>query len=416
MGIVREGLGFVAVVAAIGTAGCGGAGFASRPLAHAPEMPTEPGQAKCKIAASQENPLVTEWPASEKANLEARLREGAVVVSYSGCTLKMLPRCPAPGSYRWSRTTPSADTIEIRNADELYAKLPIGALSLEGELQRTGRIAVQTMVSGQMRLVSFQQPPSSNAECTGATHVVSALSVGAFKLRSGGAAKLAAAASVSGVGSANGSSSSDETVMREAGNPEKCGEADDAAPQQACASPLQIFLQPLASTIAERGPPGTLKARFHPVRANEKWEVMVGDRAMCTTPCERWVDPAVPFTLKYDPGFLYSNQYIEIPDLREHASKERVSIRVTPRATGQLVGGILITTFAAIAAATGTVLTAVGCGGDKGGMCAAGLITLPIGLAGLVPGIWMVHDSRPRVEISELPTGAPMPQTNAPTP
>jgi hypothetical protein len=29
----------------------------------------------------------------------------------------------------------------------------------------------------------------------------------------------------------------------------------------------------------------------------------------------------------------------------------------------------------------------------------AGLITLPIGLAGLVPGIWMISDSSPTVEV-----------------
>jgi hypothetical protein len=339
--------------------GCAGPGFVSAPLAHAPEMAGE--QAKCKIAASQENPLVTEWPASEKANLEARLREGAVIVSYTGCTLKMLPRCAAHGSYRWSRTTPATDTIEIHNADELYAKLPIGAVSLEGELERSGRLAVQTTVAGQMRLESFQQPAAADADCAGATHVVNALSTGAFKLRSGGMAAVGGSGSVSGVGSVAGRSKSEETVMREAGNPDRCGDPNEA--QQACGSPIQLFLQPLAATLADRGPPGTVKARFLPVRANQKWEVLVGDRSLCTTPCERWVDPAVPFTLKWDGGFFKGNEAIEVPDLREHAAKERVAIRATPRATGEFAGGVVATSFAGIATLTGTVLTAVGCGG-----------------------------------------------------
>src|SRR6185295_15203925 len=97
----------------------------------------------------------TEWPASEKANLEARLREGAVVVSYSGCTLRMLPRCRARGGYQWRRTTTSTDVVEIRNSDELFAKMPVGAVSLEGELQRSGRLAVQTTVSGQLQSSGF---------------------------------------------------------------------------------------------------------------------------------------------------------------------------------------------------------------------------------------------------------------------
>ena len=55
-----------------------------------PHVPAE--QARCRVASSQSSPLVTEWPASEKANLEARLREGGVVVSYSGCSMKQLPQ------------------------------------------------------------------------------------------------------------------------------------------------------------------------------------------------------------------------------------------------------------------------------------------------------------------------------------
>jgi len=35
---------------------------------------------KCKVQVSQSAPLVTEWPASEKANLEATLKQTPVVV------------------------------------------------------------------------------------------------------------------------------------------------------------------------------------------------------------------------------------------------------------------------------------------------------------------------------------------------
>ena len=55
---------------------CGGS---VAPRAKAPELPAE--SAKCRVAADRENPLVTEWPASEKANLEVRLREGGVAVA-----------------------------------------------------------------------------------------------------------------------------------------------------------------------------------------------------------------------------------------------------------------------------------------------------------------------------------------------
>src|SRR4051794_12114779 len=62
---------------------------------------------KCRVAASQTSPLVTEWPASEKANLEVLSHNGAVAVAYSGCSMRVLPQCRVRGNYQWMRTTPS---------------------------------------------------------------------------------------------------------------------------------------------------------------------------------------------------------------------------------------------------------------------------------------------------------------------
>jgi hypothetical protein len=364
-----------------------------------PELET--GQAKCRIAASHESPLVTEWPASEKANLEARLREGTVVVSYSGCEMRLLTQCRMPGTYGWRRTTTSTDVVEIRSADDLYAKMPLGAVSLEGELERTGRLAVQTTVAGQLQLASFDTGGASkDPACMGATHVVGALSIGAFKLHSGGSVKARGGAEVQALGTFGGGSESQESLVRQAGVPARCEEGTAEAPHFECSSPIQVFLRALPSTLSDRGLPGMIKVRFLPVDANRKWEVLVGDRTLCTTPCEKWVDPAMPFSFKHDPGFWQRNSIIDVPDLRETAKTDRVEVKAEPTNTAQLVGGILVTTFSGIAVVTGTALTAVGCPDGGNGTCVAGLVTLPIGLAGLVPGIWMIAASSPVVEVT----------------
>jgi hypothetical protein len=393
--------------------GCSPLSSTSAPAASVPEVPG--GQAKCKIAASSENPLVTEWPASEKANLEARLREGAVAVSYSGCDMRLLPQCRMPGSYGWRRTTTSTDVVEIRNADDLYAKLPLGAVSLEGELERTGRLAVQTTVAGQLQLIDFNpnvvlQDPS----CQGATHVVGALSIGAFKLRSGGSVKARGAADVQVIGNLGGGTESEESLVREAGVPARCEESTESAPHMECSSPIQVFLRALPSTLRDRGAPGMVKVRFLPVDNRNKWDVMVGDRTLCTTPCEKWVDPAMPFSFKYDPGILQRNSIIDIPDLREQSREDRVEVKATPRKTGKLVGGILITTFAGVAVLTGVTLSAVGCSSGDSGMCVGGLITLPIGVAGLIPGVMMISSSSPTVEVRPW-TSTPLPTARGPS-
>src|SRR5499427_2818534 len=161
-----------------------------------PRAPAE--QAKCRVAASQSSPLVTEWPASEKANLEVLLRNGTVAVAYSGCSMRLLPECRLKGEYHWQRTTPSTDSLEINDSDELFAKLPLGAASLEGELKRSGKLSVQTTVSGQLRLenANINEVPREGP-CAQATHLLSALSLGAFALKAGGQKDAKATAGIS---------------------------------------------------------------------------------------------------------------------------------------------------------------------------------------------------------------------------
>ena len=70
--------------------------------------------------------------------------QARVAVAYSGCSMRVLPRVPrARASYHWQRTTPASESLEINDSDELYAKLPLGAASLEGELKRSGKLAVR---------------------------------------------------------------------------------------------------------------------------------------------------------------------------------------------------------------------------------------------------------------------------------
>jgi hypothetical protein len=163
-------------------------------------------------------------------------------------------------------------------------------------------------------------------------------------------------------------------------------------------------LQALPASIVDRGPTGTLKVKFLPVRPDQDWKVMVGDRPLCKTPCEKWVDPAMPYTLKYDPGFFQRNQYLDIPDLRLHQTHERVAVRAEPQNMTEFVGGLTTTSLGGMAAVAGIALTAIGCSQeDKAGMCRGGVITLPIGLLTTAAGIWMILDSKGIVRVDPLP-------------
>jgi hypothetical protein len=68
----------------------------------------------------------------------------------------------------------------------------------------------------------------------------------------------------------------------------------------------------------------------------------------------------------------------------------------------EFVGGLTVTALAGMGVAAGTALTAVGCSGGGSGMCTGGLVTLPIGLVALVPGIWMIVDSKGVVHVTPM--------------
>ena len=203
--------------------GCAG-GALSGPLI--PETPTL--ASKCRVGASQTSVLVTEWNAAETANMEALLAGGAIAVAFSGCQLRVLPNCRLGGQYGWQRTTLTSDRVEIKNDAELYTKLPLGAVSLGGELKKYGNLAVTTTVAGQARLTGMQatmvpQDPS----CSEATHIVDALSVGAFVLSADGGESAKANMEAKVGGELKGGLSPTAKVIRPAGQADACVTATD---------------------------------------------------------------------------------------------------------------------------------------------------------------------------------------------
>ena len=56
--------------------------------------------------------------------------------------MDVLERCSVPARYRYLGGTRKQDRLVIRNADDLYANLPVGAAKLEGKLERSGQLTV----------------------------------------------------------------------------------------------------------------------------------------------------------------------------------------------------------------------------------------------------------------------------------
>jgi hypothetical protein len=197
-------------------------------------------QATCKVARDPLNPLVVEWPGTAKVDLETASRRGLVAVSYSGCTMKILSSCEIKGDYDFEETTPARDRIEISDNNELYAKLPLGAASLKGELSAGASLELDYVAVGQR--VAAEAPKTRKGQCEGATHYVRTITVGAFKLDARAKGKAGVSAEV---GSAGGGISREENSkkLRAQGDVEACVSKPNG-PE--CGAILQLGLAPLA--------------------------------------------------------------------------------------------------------------------------------------------------------------------------
>lgn len=420
----------------------------------APRDPTP--LAKCTVSANHTSPLVTEWPASEKAHLESLAAQRTVAVEYSGCELRIVDGCELPGQYVWQRTTLATDTIEIADADELYAKLPIGAIGLEGELERSGKLAVQTTVAGQLRAEGGPEALPKGSACRRATHFISAISVGSFRLLSGAEASGSGSAEAGMLGGGVKARRS-ESILREAGARIACEETTDEAPNGQCASPIQLFLAPLGAkttrtsdlktfpsasesraddTSASQGPTnenaqtpppdalpkrrsrpeGAVQVAFPaPENPEEVWTLRrPGGKFVCRLPCSEWIGPASGYYLQREPRNGARRLKLDVPASFPHPVGSHVSAEFqTSRGNATLAGLAMWVSVPAAAVGAGLITWGVvqafqtcedyrgveeECFPGPGFLIGAGLMEAGIGAAGIW---WFTWSREERFETHE---------------
>ena len=231
-------------------AGCGGGNAASR-LAQAPKFDPK-DQSKCGVAKSQSRPLIVEWPSADRGALEAQTRRGVVVVRYVGCEMEVLRQCTPRASTRTRPLTRKRDHIAIRDADELYANLPLDAAEFEGKLRRAAELDV---ADDHRRHLTSPTRRSSRldeleGDCAKATHVILGISAGAFEFSAASGAQVKAGASGLGLAAGGDSTASSELLNRD-GYRSACERSTnaDTAPPDGCGALIRVEVVPLSAPL-----------------------------------------------------------------------------------------------------------------------------------------------------------------------
>jgi hypothetical protein len=235
--------------------------------AHVASTPTyEPrDQAKCGVAKSSAHPLIVEWPSADRATLEAKAQSGVVAVRYVGCEMEVIHRCRLPGKYAYTAITPKHDTVRIRDLDELYANMPVGAPKLEGKIERGAKLDVSMTVVGRYEAdrTTFSPEQLEGEDCSRATHFVSGMTTGAFELSASASAAVSAEARVLGAGGGARSSDEHETLQRD-GHEDKCESGTRGGPPEGCGAVLRLDVVPIEAPKPKAPPPTTDSAAAAP--------------------------------------------------------------------------------------------------------------------------------------------------------
>jgi len=233
-------------VAAIILAACGGGNTASQ-LAKAPDFNPK-DQTQCSVEKSQAKPLIVEWPSADRGELESQAHNrGVVVVRYQGCEMQVLDGCTVPISYAYTALTRKKDRVQMRDADDLYANIPVGAARFEAKLQKSGELDVDMTMVGRWEAGRRSvRPDELQGTCDGATHIVAALTVGAFTFTAGADATVGGGVSVAGAGG-GAQSSAQREMLNADGDESACEKSlpDDKAPPPNCGAMLRLEVVPL---------------------------------------------------------------------------------------------------------------------------------------------------------------------------
>lgn len=143
----------------------------------------------------------------------------------------------------------------------MFAELPLGAASLSTNVKGGRALRTDYMLAGQYALppdAAFSKSDLRGSDCSRATHVVSAVYVGAFVMSAGESREMDAKATLFSA-RARGDSLADINVLKTEGDPDACAIAQKEGKENyGCAVPLRIGLSVLETQAPLSSDSGTM--------------------------------------------------------------------------------------------------------------------------------------------------------------
>lgn len=211
------------------------------------------GQNRCN-EKSADRPFIIEWDATDQSSFQSHAANDIVFVSYHGCEMKVLDGCRddsvrgSVGSYApVVFTSGGVETIDIHDQSELYAKLPLGAASLGGRVEKGEKFHMEYYVSGTRSATRdkvWKGDLAKNPKCASATHFVYAYNLGAFALASKSSLKGEVSGSYFGFG-AGGKKEQTSSAEKKGGELASC-KGESATEVESCKVPIRLTLRELS--------------------------------------------------------------------------------------------------------------------------------------------------------------------------
>lgn len=211
----------------------------------------------CRDASGYAEPLIVDWSSAGRLDLEAAMASGVAVVAYDCHRLRLLNGCAVEGDYAFVGVTVKEETIQLTNADEVQANLPLSGVKLSAGMDAKSSLDLALVMVGK-RSTTLREANRSRLQgsCEGATHFVRAATVGAFAMARGSSGNVRAAVDLfgAGAGAASEETRNNRTVD---GDRDACKKAapGDAAPPAGCGAALRLELIPIAQGEAAATPP-----------------------------------------------------------------------------------------------------------------------------------------------------------------